>query len=117
MNVVASAVAAFVIMAALWQGFDARITVIFVICLALSEVFIRLRWRLSVLCSSCGFDPVLYLKQPAQAAEKVKAHLERRKEDPKYLLSRPLNLPTITPDQAKLSLAKEKRGTLVSRQI
>lgn len=117
MNILAASVASFVIMAALWQGFDPRVTIVFVMCLVVSEIFIRLRWRLSVLCTQCGFDPVLYLKQPSRAAEKVKLHMDKRKEDPKYLLSKRLNLPMITAEQAKLSLAKEKRGTLVSRQI
>lgn len=117
MNVLASAVAAGVIMSALWQGFDARVIVIFIVCLSLSEVFIRIRWRLSLACAQCGFDPILYVRQPVQAADKVKKHLEKRKEDPKYLLAKPLNLPTLTSEQAKLVQAKEKRGTLVSRQI
>lgn len=104
-------------MYAIWQDFDPRVMIVFVVCLAFSEAFIKLRWRLSMFCSQCGFDPVLYIKHPNKAAEKVKAHLDRRKEDPKYLLARPLNLPALSPEQAKLAHAREKKGSLVSKQI
>ncbi|MGZ3781381.1 MAG: hypothetical protein ACXVCY_12090 [Pseudobdellovibrionaceae bacterium] len=103
-------------MFAIWQQYDPRVMVAFVVCLAISEVFIKIRWRLSVVCRQCGFDPVLYLKDSEMAVQKVKMQLDLRKQDPKYLLAKPLNLPAIPAEKAKALESKEK-GRLVSRSI
>lgn len=108
--------ASVVVMFALWQQYDPRVMVVFVVCLAISEIFVKIRWRLSVVCRSCGFDPVLYLKAPDQAAAKVREQLDVRRQDPKYLLAKPLNLPAITADKAK-ALQDKGKGRLVSRSI
>jgi hypothetical protein len=127
-HIIAAALGAVLVMLAFWQEFDPRVTVIFVIFLAVAEAFVQLRWRLSVPCKQCGFDPVLYKKRPEVAAEKVKVHLQRRREDPRYLLATPLNLPVrkvsaddFTPQSAEKALESgrenDRRGRLVSRQI
>lgn len=116
LNVIASALASFVVMFVLWQEYDPRVIVVWVICLAISEVFIKIRWRLSVVCRQCGFDPVLYTKQPELAAQKVKEQLELRRQDPKYLLAKPLNLPAIPAAKAE-ALQSKGKGKLVSRSI
>lgn len=116
MNVIASALASVVVMFALWQEYDPRVMVVWVICLAISEIFIKIRWRLSVVCRQCGFDPVLYTKQPELAAQKVKEQLELRRQDPKYLLAKPLNLPAIPATKAE-ALQSKGKGKLVSRSI
>ncbi len=116
LNVIASAMAAVVVMFVLWQGLDPRAIIAFVVCLAISEVFIKIRWRLSVVCRVCGFDPVLYIKDAPAAAEKVRVRLDDRKQDVNYLLARPLNLPTITPKKAE-ALQTKAKGKLVSRSI
>lgn len=115
-NFIASVLAAAVVMFAIWQQYDPRVMIVFVVCLAISEVFVKIRWRLSVVCSQCGFDPVLYVKQPELALQKVKTQLDLRKQDPKYLLAKPLNLPAIPAEKAKALETKEK-GRLVSRSI
>lgn len=115
-NILYSFFAAVVLMYAFWQEFDPRFLVIFAVFLGITETFIQIRWRLSVFCKQCGFDPVLYVKDPGAAAAKVTAHLQRRREDPKYLLTRPLNLPTITPEKSEALRNKDKKGSLVSRQ-
>jgi len=116
MNVAASFLAASVLMFAIWRDYDPRAFVIFVICLAVSETFVQIRWRLSVVCRTCGFDPILYVKNPEEASKKVRAQLDRRKQDPQYLLTKPLNLPALPAEKAKALQAKEK-GRLVSRSI
>lgn len=103
-------------MFALWQEYDPRVIIVLVICLAVSEVFVKIRWRLSVVCRQCGFDPILYIKQPEMAAQKVKEQLDLRKKDPRYLLSKPLNLPAIPVEKAK-ALQSKGKGQLVSRSI
>lgn len=116
MNVLGSALASVVMMFAIWQQFDPRVMIVFVVCLAFSEVFVKIRWRLSVVCRACGFDPVLYTKDPQAAADKVRFQLDVRKQDPKYLLAKPLNLPAIPAEKAK-ALQEKGKGRLVSRSI
>ena len=78
-----------------WQDIDPRLAVFFVLAVGLAELFIVLRWRLSIMCSRCGFDPVLYRRSPAAAAAKVKEHYKVRSEDPMWLMSPPPKLPHI----------------------
>jgi hypothetical protein len=92
-NIFASLLGSLTAMMLVWQAFDARVIFIFVSFLATAEVFVQLRWRINMVCKHCGFDPVIYLKDQARAAEKVQAFLKRRKEDPAFLLAKPLNLP------------------------
>lgn len=115
-NVMYSFIAALIAMYALWQDFDPRFLVIFAVFLAFTETFIQIRWRLSVFCKQCGFDPILYVKNPEAAAEKVTAHLQKRRADPNFLLAKPLNLPSITAEKSKALQNKDKKGSLVSRQ-
>lgn len=117
LNVLYAGIAALVLMYAFWQDFDPRGLMIFAILLAISETFIQFRWRLSIPCRQCGFDPVAYLKDPEMAAEKVSQHLRKRREDPRYLMTKPLNLPTISKAKAEaLQDKSSKKGKLVSRQ-
>lgn len=106
-------------MMAIWREYDPRVMIVFVVCLAIGEVFVQIRWRMAVQCKHCGFDPVLYKKAPDVAAEKVKIHLQRRKKDPQFLLAPPLNLPARkTPVEERAPKPTENtRGRLVSRQI
>ncbi|MGZ3768021.1 MAG: hypothetical protein ACXWRZ_02325 [Bdellovibrio sp.] len=116
MNIIGSALASVVLMFAIWQQYDPRVMIVFVICLAISEVFVKIRWRLSVVCRQCGFDPVLYIKDSELAVQKVKVQLDMRKQDPKYLLAKPLNLPAISSEKVK-ALETKGKGRLVSRSI
>lgn len=78
-----------------WQDFDPRGLVFFGIGLVLTELFIMLRWRTSINCAKCGFDPVLYKKHPEKAAEKVKAYMSERSNDPLWALSAPKLKPIV----------------------
>ena len=107
-------------MAALWQGFDPRVIMIFTVYLAITEIFIQFRWRVTIVCKECGFDPVLYLKDTDAAAQKVKIRLEQRKNDPESLLKPPLQIPKVYKKAEKVSNAvkpKPPTGALVSRKI
>jgi hypothetical protein len=112
-----AALASVLVMYGMWREFDPRVMMIFAVFLAMTETFIQLRWRLSVYCKQCGFDPVLYVKDPDKAAEKVMAHLQVRRADPKYLLAKPLNLPAIPKEKAEALKNRDKKGALVSRQV
>lgn len=116
-DIISSAVLAAAIMYLLWHGFDAKVVMIFAFIVGVSDLFIQLRWRASISCPYCGFDPVLYIRNSDMAVQKVKAFLEKKKVDPKYLLSRPLDLPTIEPEKARALQNKGQKGQLVSRQL
>lgn len=90
----------------IWKTYNPKSLLLFVTGLMLAEVFVRLRWRLHIACRACGFDPVIYSKNPEQAAESVKAFLIKRKAEPGYLLRKPLDLPTRPPEKTKPPEAK-----------
>lgn len=106
-------------MLAIWQSFNPRVFVAWAVYLGIAEAFVQIRWRLSIVCKQCGFDPALYSKDPSAAANKVKLHLDLRKQDPKSILLAPLNLPTVTAEKAKFAEAASagKKGGYLSRQI
>lgn len=83
-----------------WQDLDPRALMFFAFGLGVAEVFIQVRWRLSIACPHCGFDPVLYKRNREKAAERVKAFLEIRREDPMSVFS-PLNLPVVKKPASK----------------
>lgn len=101
----------------IYHQFDPRGVYFFISLIILIEVSARMRWRINIICQNCGFDPVLYLRNQALAAEKVKNFLMRRKEDPAMLLKKPLNLPTVTPAQLEKAISERKAGQIISRQI
>lgn len=118
-DIFGSALGAGVLMMAIWQEFDPRSLVIFVFLLAIAEVFVQVRWRMTIACPHCGFDPVLYLKDQGKAVEKVKIRLDQRRNNPATLLAKPLHLPKLTKQQAENIQKAEsgQKGSLVSRQI
>lgn len=70
-----------------WQKIDPRAVLLFALGLGISELFIQLRWRLTLPCTHCGFDPVLYIRDPSLAANRVKNFLQQKAQDPMYFLS------------------------------
>lgn len=100
-----------------YQSLEPQSVVFFILSLVTAEIFIQTRWRSSILCPVCGFDPVLYVKDPLKAAEKVKKHLGERKKRPESVLTRPLNLPVIDQDRAKEIERMSQSGRVLSRQI
>ncbi len=79
---------------AIWGGPDLRSLLIFFSMAFAFQVFLRVRYRESLKCPHCGFDPILYKNDSAKAAEKVSGFLESRKNNPQYLLK---PKPQITP--------------------
>ncbi len=71
---------------AFWGGPDLRSLLIFMSLAFTLQVFLRLRYRGSVKCPHCGFDPILYNQDTERAAQKVKSFLENRKNNPQYML-------------------------------
>jgi hypothetical protein len=109
----------------IWQSVEPRGILIFIIVQVFIEVVVHFRWRLSVTCRHCGFDPVIYLKDHNRAAEKVKNYLERRKVDPRFLLSPALNLarkPVVKSQifngsKSGLPAQNSNKGRIVSKSV
>jgi hypothetical protein len=70
-----------------WQKLDPRLLYFWAILGGFTEIWIMLQWRVNVVCQFCGFDPVVYLRNPAEAAEKVKNFMNDRKQTATFLLS------------------------------
>ena len=71
-----------------WQGFNPKVFIIFSVSLLLVEIFIQIRWRCSVVCPYCSFDPVLYVKDKERASKKVQVRLSEIKESEDFLVSK-----------------------------
>lgn len=80
---------------------DGRSLLLFVSFLFIAEWLLQLRWRVSLVCKECGFDPVIYLREPGRAAENVRAHLEARSRSPMSLFRK----------NAKLALPRRRVQT------
>ncbi len=68
--------------------------------LSIAEISTQLRWRMALRCSHCGFDPLLYLRDPSKAALKVKDFVEERQRAPDSLL-RPHPLRHLMPPRTR----------------
>lgn len=111
-DIIACAMAAALATALYFQGLDAKGIFFFVGFLFVSETFIQLRWRLGVVCPHCGFDPVVYVKDPGKAAERVKAHLDKRQDDPARLLGPAMHIPS-----RRAPPPERKKGQRISKQV
>ena len=92
---------------AVFQSLDPRGLGIVGLYVVVGELFSQTKWRTSMICRNCGFDPVVYVRNPEQAGLKIKAFLERRSELPEYLLKPPVVLP----------VKKQKKGENLSLKI
>lgn len=77
----------------IWHQPDIRGLVILGTFLMIGESATQLRWRQSLVCQHCGFDPVIYVKSPELAGAKIKDFMKTRSERPEFLLKPVLNLP------------------------
>lgn len=116
--VVGALLGSLLLMTLVFQEFDPKFLIFFVILLAIAEIFVQLRWRMTIVCRHCGFDPVLYLKDTAKAVEKVRIKLATRRLDPEAVFARPLQLPTISKQKAELlEQAQKIQGSILSKRL
>ena len=86
-NVLLSFFAAILMMFVAWQNIDQRALLFFSMNLIVAEIFVHMRWRISLPCTHCGFDPLLYKTDREKAAAKVKQTLEEVKASGRHLLT------------------------------
>lgn len=103
-NVVGAILLSTIVGQAYWGAPDPRALVLFCMTILLSEVFVYLRWRQSVICSLCGFDPVVYKRSPERAAKLVRDFYRERQENPDFYLTRSPLL-----ERKRRELARERK--------
>src|ERR1044072_2518942 len=69
-NIILTMILAASLSAGFWSGVDPRAIGILSAGLGIAEIFIYLRWRFFIVCSMCGFDPVIYRRSPEKARAK-----------------------------------------------
>jgi hypothetical protein len=92
---------------AVYKNLDPRGLFFVILLLLAGEAFAQAKWRVSMICSNCGFDPIVYVRSPEQAGLKVKAFLDKRADSPEHLLRPPVVLP----------LKKETKGKNLSLKM
>lgn len=97
-----------------FQELNPKIIGLFLFNLLVSEIFVQARWRLTLACPHCGFDPVIYLSKPEKAAEKVNAFLKRQKESSSFWLKKD---PLANVPKRKIEAKSSKPGHLLSRRL
>lgn len=75
------------------HSIDFRVLVIFIAMLFIFELALQVRWRMSLICHECGFDPVIYKRNPELMSQMVKTKTDTRKLDPVKSLFFPLSIP------------------------
>lgn len=87
-NVVGAILLAMAVGQAYYGAPDPRALVIFCMTILILEVFVYMRWRASIICTLCGFDPLVYKRSPEQAAQMVRAFYKEKNDNPEFWLSR-----------------------------
>lgn len=67
---------------------DPSLLGIFCFLTVAGEMFVYSRWRASLVCKLCGFDPVVYKRSPEEASKQVRAFFEEQIEKPGFILSK-----------------------------
>ncbi|MEO0336968.1 MAG: hypothetical protein AAF202_11265 [Pseudomonadota bacterium] len=86
-NVWLSFLMSVLLMFTIWGTVDPRALFVFVVSLSVAEVFVQVRWRMGLRCQHCGFDPVIYMRDPSRAAKMVREHFERRSQSLEFLFT------------------------------
>lgn len=96
-------------------GPDFRGILLFIVFLVFSETMLILRWRLSLPCKVCGFDPALYLRDPKSASERVRKVLEaaRTPDDLRIGKQNPFGMLPVV----KVKRDERPRGRTVNRTV
>lgn len=105
-------------MVLLWNGFDPRVIIIFASTTIAAEIFIHLRWKLTMPCPHCAFDPLLYKRDRNLASAQVKAKLDAVKLEGAHLLkgNNPFQyLPSVIKEDG--NKADAKSSGLLSKRI
>lgn len=87
-NVVLTMAFAWGLSTLIWHWSDSRFVVLWSIFMVTAEMFIYLRWRISLPCQLCGFDPIVYKRNPTEAARLIGQFFQEKTRDPEFSLTR-----------------------------
>jgi hypothetical protein len=82
-----AALFAVVVSAMIWRELSPKGILLFALIIVVGEFTLHWRWRLGLRCGTCGFDPLLYKRNPKMAAAEVRKFYERRRNQPDFLLT------------------------------
>ena len=104
-----------------WGDLEPKAVIVLAVCLMFSEVFVHMRWRMTMSCPHCHFDPLLYKRNRALASANVKARLDELQKSGGHLLktNNPFqHLPKITREELeKNNTERASKERLLSRHI
>ncbi|MBC7741277.1 MAG: hypothetical protein H7061_03710 [Bdellovibrionaceae bacterium] len=110
-EVVSLVMLSIVVTYSIYHTMDPRGLFISATVLIVAEIFTHMKWRTSMICRSCGFDPIVYLRDPEKAGLKIRAFLDRRSESPLNIMRAPIGQPA--PAQSE----KLKKGENLSLKM
>jgi hypothetical protein len=116
-NVVGAGLFAAMVTLAYWGEIDPRGILLFCLVTGISESMVYFRWRLSVVCKLCGFDPVIYKRSPDQAALQVRRFFEEQVENPQFHLSKSPLLELHRRQKARERKQMELRSMIVRSKL
>jgi hypothetical protein len=87
-NVVVNLMFTLAVTYGIFSEFDPVGLLLFASIMIASEMFVYFRWRQAIVCSLCGFDPILYKRSPAMASQKVTEFFHEQVNNPEFWLSR-----------------------------
>lgn len=120
-NVLWALLVSVLLMVVVWGAFEPKFLVLFAILLSCAEVFVHLRWRMSLACVHCGFDPLLYKMKRERAVAQVKTKLDDLRSTGRHLLrqNNPFeNIPVIRKGEDGAAIeAPKNKGNIVSKQV
>jgi len=73
--------------AVIWKTVSPKGILVLIAFLILAEIIVQMRWRVSLPCPQCGFDPLLYKRSPELASKQVRRFYEQRRERADFLLT------------------------------
>ncbi|MBX7231894.1 MAG: hypothetical protein K1X29_07385 [Bdellovibrionales bacterium] len=82
-----SAILTAIITLLVWEELHPKGLVLWGIIFSLLETSNLWLWRIGIICPHCGFDPILYLKNPQQAAKRVRNLFDRKKQKEDFLFT------------------------------
>lgn len=111
----------------IWNHLDIRGIFIFLPLLLIGELFSQVKWRQSMICMNCGFDVVMYRKDPEKCGEKIREYLTIRSERPEFLLrsihippsayGKPITVKKTTTTSVDVEQGVDKKGKKLSLQV
>jgi glutaredoxin len=99
---------------AIWGEPDLRSMLIFMTLAFIFQIFLRVRYRESVKCPHCGFDPILYKQDNKKAATKVNQFMAQRKNNPQYLLRTQPKIETVYLPKEQIQLIEREKSLSLS---